>query len=102
MNEADKPDDEQLPPAKPPGKVKPPPFSLSKRQAMRRKLLRTVLLTSGVLGAALSGYLPLVYARKPRLRPPGRSTKRISSPLASSAASACRSARCRRSSWPTW
>ncbi|MCB1891815.1 MAG: 4Fe-4S binding protein, partial [Rhodocyclaceae bacterium] len=69
MSEDDRPDDEQ--PAKPAGKVKPPPLSRSKRQALRRKFLRTVLLTGGVLGAGLSGFLPLVYARKPRLRPPG-------------------------------
>lgn len=37
----------------------------------RRRWLRTALLAGGVLGAALSGYLPLVYAQKQRLRPPG-------------------------------
>lgn len=72
MSEAEKPDNEDAPPAaRPAGKVRPPPLSLSKRQALRRKFLRTVLLTGGVLGAALSGYLPMVYARKQRLRPPG-------------------------------
>jgi ferredoxin-type protein NapG len=30
-----------------------------------------VLLAGGVLGAALSGYLPLAYAKRQRLRPPG-------------------------------
>ncbi len=40
------------------------------RQA-RRRALRTVLLAGGVLGAALSGWLPLAYAQKKRLRPPG-------------------------------
>ncbi len=54
----------------PSGKAKPP-LSRSKRQELRRKFLRTVLLTGGVLGAALSGYLPTVYARRQRLRPPG-------------------------------
>jgi ferredoxin-type protein NapG len=34
-------------------------------------MLRTILLAGGVLGAALSGYLPLIYAAKKRLRPPG-------------------------------
>jgi ferredoxin-type protein NapG len=48
-----------------------PPVSLERRQQARRRLLRTILLTGGVLGAALSGYLPLVYAEKKRLRPPG-------------------------------
>ena len=57
MSEAEKPDNEDASPAaRPAGKVKPPPLSLSKRQALRRKFLRTVLLTGGVLGAALSGY----------------------------------------------
>jgi len=37
----------------------------------RRRALRTLLLAGGVFGAALSGYLPLAYARRKRLRPPG-------------------------------
>lgn len=37
----------------------------------RRKWLRTTMLAGGVLGAALSGYLPLLYGQKKRLRPPG-------------------------------
>lgn len=48
----------------------PPPSQERARQA-RRRLLRTLLLCGGVLGAALSGYLPIAYARKPLLRPPG-------------------------------
>ncbi len=48
-----------------------PPVSIAKRQTNRRKVLRTILLTGGVLGAALSGFLPLVYSHKNRLRPPG-------------------------------
>ncbi|MBP8169913.1 MAG: 4Fe-4S dicluster domain-containing protein, partial [Azonexus sp.] len=32
---------------------------------------RTTLLTGGVLGAALSGFLPIIYSQKKRLRPPG-------------------------------
>jgi ferredoxin-type protein NapG len=47
------------------------PLSKDRRQQARRRFLRTVLLTGGVLGAALSGYLPLAYAKKERLRPPG-------------------------------
>ncbi len=50
--------------------AKAPPSRERKQQA-RRRFLRTALLTGGVLGAALSGYLPLVYAKKERLRPPG-------------------------------
>jgi ferredoxin-type protein NapG len=40
-------------------------------QASRRKVLHTVLLSGGVLGAALSGWLPLAHAQRARLRPPG-------------------------------
>jgi ferredoxin-type protein NapG len=48
-----------------------PPVSIWKRLSNRRKFLRTALLTGGVFGAALSGYLPMAYARTQRLRPPG-------------------------------
>jgi ferredoxin-type protein NapG len=37
----------------------------------RRRWLRTVLLAGGVLGAALSGWLPVAYGKAKRLRPPG-------------------------------
>lgn len=37
----------------------------------RRRWLRSVLLAGGVFGAALSGYLPLAYGQRQRLRPPG-------------------------------
>lgn len=47
------------------------PVSIAKRQTERRRVLRTILLTGGVLGAAVSGFLPLVYSQKKRLRPPG-------------------------------
>jgi ferredoxin-type protein NapG len=47
------------------------PLSRERNQQARRKALRTMLLAGGVFGAALSGYLPLVYAQKKRLRPPG-------------------------------
>jgi ferredoxin-type protein NapG len=57
---------EQTPQAEPPKKSKP---RLSRQD--RRRWLRTTLLAGGVLGAALSGYLPLAYAQKKRLRPPG-------------------------------
>ena len=48
-----------------------PPLSKAKRQTNRRRFIRTALLTGGVIGAALSGFLPQVYARTRRLRPPG-------------------------------
>ena len=57
---------DNLPDAKPQRNTKP----RTTRQD-RRRWLRTALLSGGVLGAALSGYLPLAYAQKKRLRPPG-------------------------------
>ena len=48
-----------------------PPLSKERLQQARRRALRTLLLSGGVLGAAVSGYLPVAYARSPRLRPPG-------------------------------
>jgi ferredoxin-type protein NapG len=48
-----------------------PPLSKDRRQQARRRFLRTVLLYGGVLGAAMSGWLPVAYAKKGRLRPPG-------------------------------
>jgi ferredoxin-type protein NapG len=53
---------------KPAGK---PPLSKERKQQARRRVLRTILLSGGVIGAAVSGYLPIAYARKARLRPPG-------------------------------
>ncbi len=57
---------ESTPKTEPPSKPKP---KMSRQD--RRRWLRTTLLAGGVLGAALSGYLPLAYAQKKRLRPPG-------------------------------
>jgi len=50
-----------------------PPPGKGKRTAphARRRFLRTVLLAGGVLGADLSGYLPILYSKSKRLRPPG-------------------------------
>lgn len=48
-----------------------PAVSIAKKQTNRRRALRTILLTGGVLGAATSGFLPLIYSKKQRLRPPG-------------------------------
>ncbi len=47
------------------------PVSQERRRQARRRFLRTVLLAGGVLGGAVSGYLPRAYAMKARLRPPG-------------------------------
>ena len=48
-----------------------PPLSKERLQQARRRVLRTILLTGGIVGAGISGYLPLAYAQKKRLRPPG-------------------------------
>jgi len=66
---SDQEDDRQAPAGTPPATA--PAVSIAKRQTNRRRVLRTILLTGGVLGAAMSGFLPLVYAQKKRLRPPG-------------------------------
>lgn len=77
-----------------------PAVSIAKRQTNRRRVLRTILLTGGVLGAALSGFLPLVYAQKSACGRLARWMKRTFSAAASNAASAFRFARCKPSSWP--
>lgn len=46
-------------------------MSKERKQQARRRVLRTILLTGGIVGAAISGYLPIAYAQKKRLRPPG-------------------------------
>ena len=79
MSEAHKPDEDRpkvppqatVAPVAPSGPAAKPPLSRERLQQARRKWLRTILLTGGVTGAALSGFLPLVYARTKRLRPPG-------------------------------
>lgn len=63
-----------VPPPAPPAAPAPPAPKRRKphqARAERRRALRTVLLAGGVLGAAMSGWLPLAYARNKRLRPPG-------------------------------
>jgi ferredoxin len=52
-------------------------FPKPKNRPTAGALLRTILLTGGVLGAALSGFLPLVYAQKKRCARPARWMKRI-------------------------
>ena len=46
--------------SKPPVVPAKPPLSRERMQQARRKWLRTILLTGGVTGAALSGILPLM------------------------------------------
>ncbi len=74
----DKPDPDlvpEAPDAPPPANLLTPEaltrYSRERLQQGRRRLLHTALLSGGVLGAALSGYLPLLYAKSQRLRPPG-------------------------------
>lgn len=42
-----------------------------RKQASRRRFIRSVVMIGGVLGFAMLGYIPVASARKPRLRPPG-------------------------------
>jgi ferredoxin-type protein NapG len=65
------PEPEPAPAPKKVGGGGAPPLSKERRQQARRRVLRTILLTGGVMGAALSGFLPLAYAQRKRLRPPG-------------------------------
>ncbi|MFA7557129.1 MAG: 4Fe-4S dicluster domain-containing protein [Hydrogenophaga sp.] len=55
-----------------PGSKKPASrMPLDKAQKARRRFLRSVGLTVGVVGISLLGYVPVIDARPPRLRPPG-------------------------------
>ena len=75
MTEEKRPDGDKTPAGQPAAsaatQVAKAPPSRERLQQARRRWLRTILLTGGVMGAALSGFLPLVYARTKRLRPPG-------------------------------
>ncbi len=52
-------------------KSSPLPVSKKRAQQARRRFLRSVALTAGVVGASLLGYVPVARGWKPRLRPPG-------------------------------
>lgn len=47
------------------------PVAPVRKQAARRKFIRSVLLAGGVVGLAMLGYVPVANARKTRMRPPG-------------------------------
>ena len=47
------------------------PVSRKRAQQARRRFLRSVALTVGVVGMAALGYMPVARGWKPRLRPPG-------------------------------
>lgn len=47
------------------------PVVSARQQTMRRKFIRSVLLTGGVVSLAMLGYVPVANARKSRMRPPG-------------------------------
>lgn len=47
------------------------PAAPVRKQANRRKFIRSMLLTGGVVSLAMLGYLPVANARKSRMRPPG-------------------------------
>ncbi len=61
------PSAENRPAAAASGRAKAP----VRKQANRRKFIRSSFLIGGVLGLAMLGYLPVASARKQRLRPPG-------------------------------
>lgn len=61
--------DDNTPAAAPPSPAPKTRRGLTRQE--RRRWMRTVLLAGGVLGAALSGWLPLAYSQRRRLRPPG-------------------------------
>ncbi len=67
MSTDDRPEGEAVAPAAP----ATAPKRAKKTRQERRRLLRTALLAGGVLGAGFSGWLPLAYGQKKRLRPPG-------------------------------
>ena len=48
-----------------------PAMSIAKAQKARRKFLQSVGLTVGIVGISLLGYIPVIRAGAPRLRPPG-------------------------------
>lgn len=54
-----------------PGKARQPATSIEKSQKARRKFLQSVGLTAGFVGISLLGYIPVLSAHAPRLRPPG-------------------------------
>jgi ferredoxin-type protein NapG len=54
-----------------PRKAAKPAMSLEKAQKARRKFLRSVGLTGGIIGLSLLGYIPVSSAKNTRLRPPG-------------------------------
>jgi len=47
------------------------PATPVRKQASRRKFIRSVVLAGGVVGLAMFGYVPVANARKARMRPPG-------------------------------
>lgn len=55
----------------PADKGRKPAVSIEKAGKARRKFLRSVGLTGGVIGLSLLGYIPVTQAKNTRLRPPG-------------------------------
>ncbi|HET7775956.1 MAG TPA: 4Fe-4S dicluster domain-containing protein [Azospira sp.] len=47
------------------------PAGSAKQRSARRRFIRSSLLTGGIIGLALLGYLPVARASRTRLRPPG-------------------------------
>jgi len=71
---SDKPEDRNTPVAEeeikaPPGAQRPK--APVRKEAARRKFIRTTALACGVVGLSLAGWIPVAQAQKIRLRPPG-------------------------------
>lgn len=54
-----------------PAKQGRPPVTSRRKEEDRRRFLRSTVLFGGMVGASLLGFLPVVRAWQPRLRPPG-------------------------------
>jgi ferredoxin-type protein NapG len=59
------------------GKGKRPPVTAKRREQSRREFLRTSVLTTGFVTAALAGLVPLAGNANARLRPPGALKDRL-------------------------
>ena len=52
-------------------KRKKPALTPKRKEQSRREFLRATVLTAGVVGASLIGFVPVLQGKAMRLRPPG-------------------------------